>query len=210
MTSTDPTKPKRNYHMSLSRAVRWKCDECNEVGTLEELNKSDCPHVTPPCEYCGGCEESNECKPNCAGIRALLDSPAVYVAGTHKDSGPVVEVDGRGPGGERYHHGAVRPIGRNLWRCDECHQDGPVGSFLSKDCPRAPPGDAAVKTLTHLEAARHAAAIPETMSFGNRVAAGLRSMGHLQSHQTLDDAEPYHAAMVGRYLGEIGEESPDG
>ena len=66
---------KRNYHMSIERAGvnRWECADCHELGTLEELRKSDCARIRPPCKHCGGCEESNECKPDCAGILMLLE-----------------------------------------------------------------------------------------------------------------------------------------
>ena len=76
------------------------------------------------------------------------------------------------------------------------------GSDLSGQ-PRRPPNE-------HWEAAKSAAGIQEVMSFGDRVTKGLISLGELQrpislvdTGQSLDEAPPYHAAMIGRYLGQL-------
>lgn len=60
----------------------WRCDYCGQRGVFEAMQASECPHVYPPCEHCGGSENSNECKPDCPGIAAILARPDVYVAGT--------------------------------------------------------------------------------------------------------------------------------
>ena len=78
---------KRNYHMLLTpirrrgRKTRWLCEYCGQVLEEDQLRSTDCPHVYPVCEHCGGCEESNECKPDCSGIAAILSDPSIYVAG---------------------------------------------------------------------------------------------------------------------------------
>lgn len=84
MTKKTPTKTRRNYHLSMTRVgpARWKCDDCGKVATLEGLRKTDCPVETPPCEYCDGSEDSNECAPDCPGIAAALADPSVYLAGS--------------------------------------------------------------------------------------------------------------------------------
>lgn len=77
---------KRNYHMSMSRhGDTWSCDDCGESAVdVNDLRKTDCPVVTPPCKHCGGCEESNECKPDCKGCWAALTGKDVYVIGEEK------------------------------------------------------------------------------------------------------------------------------
>ncbi len=78
--------PKRNYHMCLGNRGegQWRCDYCGAEGTLEELRANDCTHVYETCVHCGGCEESNECKPDCAGVWAELAREDVYIAGSHQ------------------------------------------------------------------------------------------------------------------------------
>ncbi len=75
-----------NLHMILKpdRSVSptlWSCDYCGQKDTMEAMSSGGCTHEYPVCEHCGGCEDSNECRPDCSGIAAILASPDVYVAG---------------------------------------------------------------------------------------------------------------------------------
>ena len=85
-------KRKRNYHMSLTpirgegAAQVWRCDYCGQEGGILSMQNWDCSHVYPPCEHCGGSEDSNECKPDCSGIAAIFADPSVYVAGRTEES----------------------------------------------------------------------------------------------------------------------------
>lgn len=77
----------RNYHGILSRVHDgedwWICDYCKEQGCYEQIHLTQCSHVYEACEHCGGSESSNECRPDCAGILAVLADPRVYIAGRH-------------------------------------------------------------------------------------------------------------------------------
>lgn len=77
------SKQKRNYHMWLRNLFdgRWVCEYCGATGTHTALRSTDCSYEYEPCKACGGCEESNECKPDCPGMAALLADPSIYVAG---------------------------------------------------------------------------------------------------------------------------------
>ena len=74
---------KRNYHMDLSRRGSvWCCCCCGaEHEDVNQLRRTECSYEYPVCEYCGGCEESNECKPDCSGIAAALGQLDVHIAG---------------------------------------------------------------------------------------------------------------------------------
>jgi hypothetical protein len=79
---------KRNYHMSIVRVRSgvdlWQCTYCKALVTLGESRSTDCTHVYPVCTTCGGSEQSNECKPDCAACWGALDDPSVYVAGSQE------------------------------------------------------------------------------------------------------------------------------
>jgi hypothetical protein len=74
---------KRNYHMDLVKQPdgSWKCGYCEETVDLDASRSTDCSHAYPVCKTCGGCEESNECKPDCAACWEALSQPDVYIAG---------------------------------------------------------------------------------------------------------------------------------
>jgi hypothetical protein len=55
-----------------------------EAPTMQELLDTECTHVYETCEYCGGSETSNECKPDCPGIAATLNDPSNYVIGLNE------------------------------------------------------------------------------------------------------------------------------
>lgn len=80
--------PKRNYHMSLQRVYQneprdwWRCDYCRAEGPVDDLRKTECKHVYEDCVYCGGCDESNECKPDCPGVLGLLAGLSLVTAET--------------------------------------------------------------------------------------------------------------------------------
>lgn len=78
-------KKKRNLHMMLEPILperkRWRCCYCGAEDTWEKIHASECTHVYPPCEYCEGSPDTNECAPDCKGILDILASPDVYVAG---------------------------------------------------------------------------------------------------------------------------------
>lgn len=71
----------RNYHMCRTNLGngRWRCDYCGTIGAVDE--REGCTYEYEPCDACGGCEDSNECKPDCKGMLELLSRPDVYVAG---------------------------------------------------------------------------------------------------------------------------------
>lgn len=77
---------KRNYHGCLSRVGEpptdlWRCDYCGAQGRYDDVSPTECTHVYPACKACGGCDTSNECKPDCPMMLGILASPEVYVAG---------------------------------------------------------------------------------------------------------------------------------
>ena len=84
-------KRKRNYHMELvpvrgeGAARVWRCEYCKQEGGILAMQKGNCPHVYEPCKHCGGSDDSNECRPDCSGIAAILADPSVYVVGDPKD-----------------------------------------------------------------------------------------------------------------------------
>ena len=76
----------RNYHMCVgpvdASRVRWRCDYCGvEADGYQALAVGECTHKYSTCEYCGGCETTNECKPDCKGIAAIFADLSSYVVG---------------------------------------------------------------------------------------------------------------------------------
>ena len=79
---------KRNFHMSMQRCgTKWTCDYCGASDDdVNVLRKTECSHVYEVCKVCGGCETSNECKPDCLGVLDVLadlgNDPSVYLTGS--------------------------------------------------------------------------------------------------------------------------------
>jgi hypothetical protein len=75
----------KNYHAMLlpnrrdGEPTTWTCEYCGKEGPMDEMQRGDCSFTYPTCEVCGGCEDSNECRPDCSGIAALLSNPHNYV-----------------------------------------------------------------------------------------------------------------------------------
>lgn len=74
---------KRNYHMFLTHVGdgRCRCGYCGEIDFFDNLRLGECQYVYEACGYCGGSDESNECKADCPGILEILSRSDVYVAG---------------------------------------------------------------------------------------------------------------------------------
>lgn len=71
-------KTKRNYHMCMTRMPDglMRCDYCGERGTDNGLRMTECSYVYETCTACGGCDESNECRPDCPAMIGLLSELA--------------------------------------------------------------------------------------------------------------------------------------
>ncbi len=77
--------PDINPHMTLLRASPkgtspslHRCQECNIVGTLKEVNVVPCTFEYPPCKSCGN---TPICAWDCKGIWEVFNNPDVYVTG---------------------------------------------------------------------------------------------------------------------------------
>lgn len=70
---------------SGSTTRRWRCNCCGKADALDNLRKTDCSYVHPPCKYCG---QTPECAADCAGIMTILASPDVHVVGMTKPKLP--------------------------------------------------------------------------------------------------------------------------
>ena len=73
----------KNPHMSLvalsppgTENRIWKCTYCHEEGLMDEIRKTECSFVYPPCEHCG---QTPECALDCSGIAMLLADPRVHL-----------------------------------------------------------------------------------------------------------------------------------
>lgn len=85
--------PVKNPHMLL-RPIdpprdhpprHWCCDYCGAIGLFDDIRKTECSHVYPPCEVCG---QTPECAKDCAGVLAVLGAPSVHVIGGDKPKIP--------------------------------------------------------------------------------------------------------------------------